>query len=252
MSPDPDRSTELARSLRTGLAAYAQDDYAGAFRQLDKAAQAGDAEAQYRLGLLYARGKGVIGNLGDAIAWYRRAAEQGHAEAQHQLSLAYLDGGRAHYGVDHWYDGAAEIDQSAADSNLELMFPNGISVAQDHPEALRWSLAAAEQGLAGAQAIAGMMYARGLGCEVDYAAARHLYLKAAEQGEATAEFGLGVLYANGFGVEIDLPAAAGWYEKAAAKGHSDAQAALGLMCASGSGIERDPAGGRTQPRQGPP
>ena len=76
MNPDPDRKNSLTRTLRTGLAAYAQDDYGGAFRQLDKAAQAGDAEAQYRLGLLYARGKGVIGSLGDAIAWYRRAAEQ--------------------------------------------------------------------------------------------------------------------------------------------------------------------------------
>jgi len=102
VNPDPDRKVSLTRTLRTGLAAYAQDDYGSAFRQLDKAAQAGDAEAQYRLGLLYARGKGVIGNLGDAIAWYRRAAEQGHAEAQYQLSLAYLNGGRARHGVDSW------------------------------------------------------------------------------------------------------------------------------------------------------
>ena len=206
MNPDPDRKNSLTRILRTGLAAYAQDDYGSAFRQLDKAAQAGDAEAQYRLGLLYGRGKGVIGNLGDAIAWYRRAAGQGHAEAQHQLSLACFYGGHAHYDVNSWYDGAAEIDKSAADSNLELMFPNGISVAQDHTEALRWGRAAAEQGLAEAQAHIGMMYARGFGCEVDYAEARRWYLQAAEHGQATAEFGLGVLYANGFGVEIDLPA----------------------------------------------
>ena len=41
MNPDPDRKNSLTRTLRTGLAAYAQDDYGGAFRQLDKAAQAG-------------------------------------------------------------------------------------------------------------------------------------------------------------------------------------------------------------------
>src|SRR5205085_8881348 len=170
-------------------------------------AAAGDPEAQYRLGLLYARGKGVLGNLGDAIAWYRRAAEQGHAEAQHQLSLAHFYGGRAHFDVGRWYDGALEIDKNAADNNLELMFPNGISVSQDFPEALRWSTAAAEQGLAEAQAHTGMMYARGLGCQADYETARRWYLHAAEQGTAAAEFGLGVLYANRFGVDIDLPAA---------------------------------------------
>src|SRR4029077_3043631 len=185
-----DRQSSMSRALRTALAAYAREDYTDAARMLAKLAQAGDREAQYHLGLLYARGKGVLGNLGDGIVWYRRAAEQGHAEAQFQLSLAYLYGGHAHYEVGRWYDGAAEIDKNAADNNLELMFPNGISVPQDHPEALRWSIAAAEQGLAEAQANTGMMYARGVGCDIDYEAARRWYLQAAEQGIAAAEFGL--------------------------------------------------------------
>src|SRR5436305_2015351 len=83
---------------------------------------------------------------------HRRAAEQGHPEAQYQLSLALFSGGHAHYEVGRWYDGAVEIDKSAADNNLELMFPNGISVSQDFAEALRWSTAAAEHGLGEAQA----------------------------------------------------------------------------------------------------
>jgi len=138
-----DRQSSEPRALRAALAAYAREDYPAAARMLTTLAQAGDPEAQYRLGLLYARGKGVLGNLGDGIVWYRRAAEQGHAEAQFELSLAYVYGGHAHYDVGRWYDGAAEIDKSAADNNLELMFPNGINVPQDHPEALRWSIAAA-------------------------------------------------------------------------------------------------------------
>jgi len=159
-----DRASSVSRALKAALAAYAREDYWDAAQKLTSLARAGDPEAQYRLGLLYGRGKGVLGNLGDAIVWYRRAAEQGHAEAQHQLSLAYLHGGHAHYEVGRWYDAAAEIDKNAADNNLELMFPNGISVPQDHPEALRWSIAAAAQGLAEAQANTGMMYARGGGC----------------------------------------------------------------------------------------
>src|SRR5438477_583737 len=51
-----------------------------------------------------------------------------------------------------WYETSAEIDKTTADRNLELMFPNGIGVRQDHAEALRWSLAAAEQGHVEAQA----------------------------------------------------------------------------------------------------
>ena len=36
---------------------------------------------QYRIGLLYARGEGVVRSMPDAVAWYKRAAEAGHAEA---------------------------------------------------------------------------------------------------------------------------------------------------------------------------
>src|SRR5205823_636512 len=113
-----DRPSSVSRALKAALAAYAREDYLDAAPKLTSLARAGDPEAQYRLGLLYGRGKGVLGNLGDAIVWYRRAAEQGHAEAQHQLSLAYLHGGHAHYEVGRWYDAAAEIDKNAADNNL--------------------------------------------------------------------------------------------------------------------------------------
>src|SRR5205085_10883246 len=79
----PDPRSAGGRALRTALAAYARDDYVDAARQLTKLARAGNAEAQHSLGFLYAQGKGVLGNLGDAIVWYRRAAEQGHVEAQY-------------------------------------------------------------------------------------------------------------------------------------------------------------------------
>src|SRR5258706_7639566 len=92
-----DRQSSEPRALRAALAAYAREDYPAAARMLTTLAQAGDPEAQYRLGLLFARGKGVLGNLGDGIVWYRRAAEQGHAEAQFELSLAYLYGGPPPY-----------------------------------------------------------------------------------------------------------------------------------------------------------
>src|SRR4029077_11444203 len=121
---------------------------------------------------MYARGKGVVGNLGDAAVWFRRAAEQGHGEAQHHLSLVYLHGGQADGGASAWYDRAAAVDKDIADRNLELMFPNGIAVPPDPLEALRWCREAAEQGLAPAQATLALLYAKGLGCVIDYAAAR--------------------------------------------------------------------------------
>src|SRR5262250_2419823 len=105
------RSAPASRAVRVALAAYAQQDYAGAFRQLARVAETGDCEAQYQLGLLYARGHGCVPSAGDAIVWYRRAAEQGYAEAQYHLGMGCLHGGTPQGGVDRWYAGAAEIDK---------------------------------------------------------------------------------------------------------------------------------------------
>ncbi len=117
-------------------------------KRLLKSARAGDSEAQYQLGRLYASGEGVLQNGADAELWYRRAAEQGHCQAQYQLSLIYFNGHRANgSGVEQWYRAAARSDKTAADDNLGLLFPNGTAVAQDFSEALRWGLAAAHMGL---------------------------------------------------------------------------------------------------------
>ena len=57
-----------------------------------KAAEQGDAKAQYNLGVCYANGDGVQKDLTQAVFWYRKAAEQGHAEAQYNLGVCYYNG----------------------------------------------------------------------------------------------------------------------------------------------------------------
>ena len=56
------------------------------------AAEQGDAEAQYRLALMYEQGEGVPENNKQAVKWYRLAAEQGYVEAQYELGVRYMDG----------------------------------------------------------------------------------------------------------------------------------------------------------------
>ncbi len=58
-----------------------------------EAAEQGDADAQYKLGLAYSKGEGVAKDAAEAVKWYRKAAEQGLAEAQCSLGLAYYSGG---------------------------------------------------------------------------------------------------------------------------------------------------------------
>lgn len=56
------------------------------------AAEAGDSEAQFFVGVRYAEGEGVPRDYRAAVAWYRRAAEQGHATAQRMLGAMYARG----------------------------------------------------------------------------------------------------------------------------------------------------------------
>ena len=57
-----------------------------------KAAQQGNAKAQYNLGVMYEQGQGVRQNYREAVNWFRRAAEQGLAPAQFSLGVMYDQG----------------------------------------------------------------------------------------------------------------------------------------------------------------
>jgi DNA-directed RNA polymerase specialized sigma24 family protein len=63
---------------------------------LASSAEAGASEAQFRLGLLLARGEGGLPrDLQQARRWCAAAAEQGHAQAQFNLGLLLADGDAA-------------------------------------------------------------------------------------------------------------------------------------------------------------
>ena len=116
--------------LEKGRAAHEAKDYPEAVRWYRKAAEQGNASAQFNLGLMYAEGKGVAQDDREAVRWFRKAAEQGHAEAQNNLGNSYR---------------------------------TGLGVARDYREALRWYHKAAEQGHIDAQYNLGAMYWLGIG-----------------------------------------------------------------------------------------
>jgi len=57
-----------------------------------KAAEQGNAVAQYYLGITYATGTGVPQDDVEAVAWYRKAAEQGDVGSQYYLGMMYRTG----------------------------------------------------------------------------------------------------------------------------------------------------------------
>ena len=63
----------------------AQDD----LDTVRQAADQGDAEAQYNLGVIYNNGEGVPKDDAEAVRWFQLAAEQGYAKAQFELGYKY-------------------------------------------------------------------------------------------------------------------------------------------------------------------
>ena len=177
--------------------------FAANIDELKKAAEQGDAQAQYNLGICYANGNGVEKNFSEAVKWWRKAAEQGVALAQGNLGACY---------------------------NL------GYGVEKNPTEAVKWCRKAAEQGIAEAQFCLGACYALGDGVEKNPTEAVKWYRKAAEQGNAPAQYNLGFFYANGIGVEKNLREAVKWYRKAAEQGYATAQYNLGICYYKGTGM----------------
>lgn len=90
---------------------------------LYKAAEQGDAKAQYNLGVMCREGRGVPQDNQQALSWYRKAAEQGHIDAQYNLGVMYEEG----LGVpqddsqsQHWYRKATEQGHAEAKDRLGL------------------------------------------------------------------------------------------------------------------------------------
>jgi len=121
----------------------AQDDTLEALRTR---ANAGDAEAQYNLGLTYATGLDVPHDDVEAAAWFLKAAEQGHAAAQLSLGVMYdaVRGVPQDFGeAVAWLRRAAEQGSALAQYNLGVMYYNGEGVPQDDGEAYLWANLAA-------------------------------------------------------------------------------------------------------------
>ncbi len=78
--------------IHLGAAADQNADKTTAFEWFEKAAQAGDAWAQNRVGWMLQNGEGIDQDVGEAIGWYKLAAEKGMALAYGNLVQVYAKG----------------------------------------------------------------------------------------------------------------------------------------------------------------
>ena len=81
-----------AQDFEAGWEAAQRDDYVAAEREWRPLAEQGHADAQTKLGQLYAAGRGVPQDDAEAVNWYRKAADQGNALARIALGFNYFVG----------------------------------------------------------------------------------------------------------------------------------------------------------------
>jgi len=140
----------------SGLDAFDRGDYAQALSQFKPLASAGNARAEYRLGVCYAKGLGVARDFGRAVKWLRKAADQGYARAQNDLGILYDQGrGLASNPAQaaQWFGKAAAQGNGAAQFNLAQLYLDGRGVPKDPIEAFACANAASESGEYGAERV---------------------------------------------------------------------------------------------------
>lgn len=138
----------LAWFYETGT--FVPRDEARAVSLYRRAAEAGRAESQWRLGVMLDEGRGVSADEpGKALAWFASAALQGHAKAHASLGVMYATG----RGTDLDYGKAMESYLSAARLGephgfygVGLLFALGQGVERDDAEAAAWLFAAYQMG----------------------------------------------------------------------------------------------------------
>jgi hypothetical protein len=114
----------LPAGIILGLEHRVPSEATKAFESSRDAALKGEAEAQFRVGLLYYGGKGVAQDYRQAALWYGKAAEQGHSKAQNNLAVLYAQGQGVPQDVVTaymWFNVAAASRPDKNQANLQLL-----------------------------------------------------------------------------------------------------------------------------------
>jgi uncharacterized protein len=132
-------------SLESGISAFESKHFSQSMQALYPLAEAGHAEAQYRVAIMCQNGLGVVPKPEEAARMMRAAAEQGHAMAQHGLGFMYMEGDcveKEPAQAVHWFEKAAEQGLAGSKTTLALMYAQGQGVERDLEAARRWYISA--------------------------------------------------------------------------------------------------------------
>jgi uncharacterized protein len=154
-----------------------------------------------------ANGQGIPRDDAKAFAWYLKAAEQGDADAQWIVAVLYHDGTGVAKDLSRsifWYQKGVAQGREDAGTMLAQMYRNGEGTPKDLGKALE------VYRQIGDDYSIGHAYHLGSGVERDDVKAMEFYLKAANAGYAFAPCFIGKMYLDGVGVPHDKIQAYRW------------------------------------------
>lgn len=169
----------------------AWEDRVAAAVQMKRLAQAGDAHAQYLMGLLYRDGGLVIPDTERAQYWMEQAASQNVPAAQYALGKLLLSDDPLVHDPDQgvgWLKAAAQNGNDYAAYALGKEYLSGRYVFKNTEKSAEYFCQAAQGNNPWAQYLLGKLYLMGDGVEQDEEAAYQWFQAAAEQGHVYAEF----------------------------------------------------------------
>lgn len=177
-----------------------------AITHLRAAADAGNSDAQYHLGLCLESGRSVEKRNELAVFWYAKAAD-----AQ---PLPHMDA-------------LKKLGDSQNQYQLAILLLEGTLLPKDEKAAIVWLEKAVVQDHVLATSRLGLCYLRGCGTAVDVKKANALFEKAAAKDCAFAQYRLGRSFErNDRGQQQNFLEAAKWFEKASLLGHKTAKKRL--------------------------
>ncbi len=196
------------------------------FNCFKKAADMGDANGLYNLGMCHLRGYGCLPDKHLAFKCFRASAEKGHPEAINNMGGFYRDGivvRRDLVMATKFFERSAKLGNDYGLLNYALALQRGEGVEKDAERAVEYFKDAAERGNAEAMNAYGMCFHVGNGVEKDHTTAVRWFSAAASHGFPPAMENLSSCYELGLGVRRDTDAATVWKVRAmAARGDRNA------------------------------
>ncbi len=223
---------------KTSSDALKEDPHA----ELRRLAEAGDHDAENKLGNRYYSGQGVPISYETAFAWYQKSAAGGNEKAMCNLAQCYLLGNGVVMNKSlafQWYYRAGEKGNVKALAYLAECYFYGDGVTRNYVEAAKCYYRAAIGGHVESQYNLAKCYEFGKGVNVNFSIAFDWYQKAAERGHAAAAVKVGQCYERGQCVAKDHANAFLWYQRAAKSGNIEGMIHLAYAYKYGNGVRQD-------------